>query len=373
MPALIEYVGPHGSDPSQVILLAGERYLYVSRDLWYLYEQLRYAEGGQSSPVEHGPQGPISASARAALSRLAQIADKGTPPKRIKLRIEFDLRKPIAALAKLIGTKWTGLPWSGILGFCFLANMAFFVWSRFFGDTIILSVEDLIAKFTILILLGIGHELSHSVTATALGAPSGKIGMGVRGFIPVLYADVNNIWRLPPNQRAFVNGAGIVWQALAGVALIVAWYRSDYPVLRALAEINFIVMSINALPVSRLDGYWFVADRFDKHNLHNDVLRYMFQLFKRRDTKISDINRWYIGYFFLFVAAVGFLTSLCIFLAIDVWVDFRAIQSNPTSYNLGSNLFRDILFILVLFYLARIMISLVGKRRLSSEAADRDR
>ena len=70
------------------------------------------------------------------------------------------------------------------------------------------------------------HELGHALACKHFGGEVPEMGVLVLVFVPCLYCDVTDAWRLPSKwQRMLVSAAGMLVElVIASVATIVWWY-----------------------------------------------------------------------------------------------------------------------------------------------------
>ena len=85
-----------------------------------------------------------------------------------------------------------------------------FISFLFFNDIVFfiknINASNLSVYISVMLFSGLIHEIGHTTAAKAFGAKSGGIGFGFYLLTPVLYADVSNIWILPPEKT---RSAGI--------------------------------------------------------------------------------------------------------------------------------------------------------------------
>jgi putative peptide zinc metalloprotease protein len=139
------------------------------------------------------------------------------------------------------------------------------------------------------LLLAIGgvkvlHELGHGLACKHFGGEVRELGLMLLVFVPCLYCDVSDAWRLPSKRRRIaVTAAGVVVElVLASIATIVWWYA--VPGVAQLVAMNvMIICSVNTLlvngnPLMRYDGYFILSDLLETPNLwqrSREVLRRM--------------------------------------------------------------------------------------------------
>lgn len=112
------------------------------------------------------------------------------------------------------------------------------------------------------------HEFGHATATYFFGAKHGGIGGGFYlYYMPIMYADVTDIWRLEKSKRIIVNGAGVYFELIFCTVLSIIGWAMNNPTIEILAFIILIKSLYNLLPFLRADGYWILSDLFDKPNL----------------------------------------------------------------------------------------------------------
>lgn len=123
------------------------------------------------------------------------------------------------------------------------------------------------------------HELGHATACRHYGIEHGNVGFGLYLNFPVFYTDVSNIWRLKRGQRCVVNLAGIYFQSIILLPVLIAYFITGHPILKyivLLTNINFVI-TLN--PFFRFDGYWLMTDLLGIANLRAksmELLRYLY-------------------------------------------------------------------------------------------------
>jgi putative peptide zinc metalloprotease protein len=128
------------------------------------------------------------------------------------------------------------------------------------------------------LLLAVGtvkvlHELGHALVCKHFGGEVRELGFMLLVFVPCLYCDVTDAYRLPNKwRRIAVSAAGIIVEmVLAPIATIVWWYAQ--PGIVQLVALNvMIICSLNTLlvngnPLLRYDGYYVLSDLLETPNL----------------------------------------------------------------------------------------------------------
>lgn len=137
--------------------------------------------------------------------------------------------------------------------------------------------------FFILSFIGVTlHEFGHASAAHHFGAKHGGIGGGFYLFMPVYFADVTDIWKLPKQQRIIVNLAGMYFEIIYSIVLITIGLIFSKPFLILLSCIYSISILHNLNPFARSDGYWILSDAIEKPNLMLHGFLKIKQIFKSK-------------------------------------------------------------------------------------------
>ena len=129
------------------------------------------------------------------------------------------------------------------------------------------------------------HELGHASACKRFGIKQGGIGFGLYLNFPVLYTDVTEVWKLDRSRRCVVNIAGVYFQLMCIIPIIVCFMLTDSDILRYMIIImNFgFVMTLN--PFFKFDGYWMASDILGVPNLRQrskEIIRYYINKLRRR-------------------------------------------------------------------------------------------
>lgn len=128
------------------------------------------------------------------------------------------------------------------------------------------------------------HELGHASAAHHYGAKHGGIGGGFYLFMPVYFADVTDIWKLPKQQRIVVNLAGMYFEIIYVVFLILIGLIFNFPIFIIFGCIILMSSIRNLNPFLRSDGYWVLSDAMEKPNLMSHGFIKIKQIFKSKAT-----------------------------------------------------------------------------------------
>lgn len=183
--------------------------------------------------------------------------------------------KPLLKLIRPVLKESHGLWWGWgvitIIGLYLVARQ----WDSFLLTfTQFTSVGSLITFALALVGLKIFHEIGHAYIAYSLGCYVGKIGVAVFMGIPMLYTELTDSARIANNrQRMWIAAGGVLTEMLiAGMATFL-WAILPEGILRSvcfvIATTAWVVsIIINANPLARFDGYYFVSDALNIANLH---------------------------------------------------------------------------------------------------------
>lgn len=135
------------------------------------------------------------------------------------------------------------------------------------------------------------HELGHALACKHFGGEVPEMGLLLLVFVPCLYTDVTDAWRLPNKwHRILISAAGIVVElVIASLATIVWWYAQ--PGLVQLVALDVMLVStvhtlaVNGNPLLRYDGYYILADLVESPNLWQ----------RSREVLQDFVSRWLFG------------------------------------------------------------------------------
>ena len=135
-----------------------------------------------------------------------------------------------------------------------------------------LSWAGFVKYFAAIIGLKLLHEAAHSVAAMHFNCRVRGIGIGFMLFIPRLYTDTTDSWRLPRRQRLLIDASGIIAELLCGGISALLWCHSAPGPVRSTLFYIFTVSTLSTLlvngnPFIRYDGYYILSDLLRIDNL----------------------------------------------------------------------------------------------------------
>lgn len=131
------------------------------------------------------------------------------------------------------------------------------------------------------------HEFGHALAARHQGLFVRRMGLALMVFMPILYTDVTDAWKLPSRRgRVLVGAAGILTEiGIAAVSLFLWSVLPDGPLRGIMFHFSgasiLSTILVNLNPLMRFDGYYILMDWLRISNLRTRGTR-MFQYYRRR-------------------------------------------------------------------------------------------
>ncbi|WP_396178071.1 peptidase, M50 family protein [Flavobacterium sp.] len=130
-----------------------------------------------------------------------------------------------------------------------------------------ISTSNWISFFILSFLSVTMHEFGHASAAHHYGAKHGGIGGGFYLLMPVYFADVTDIWKLSKAQRIVVNFAGIYFELIFVILIILTGLFLNMTEMLVFGYLILLSSLRNLNPFIRSDGYWILSDTIEKPNL----------------------------------------------------------------------------------------------------------
>ena len=137
-----------------------------------------------------------------------------------------------------------------------------------------LDFEGMLGYALALLAIKAVHECAHAYAAKSQGIRVRRMGVAFIVFIPRLYTDITDAWRIPErSRRAIIDGAGIAAELLIGGFMAILWCHSAPGPLNTIAYYIFAVSAINTVfingnPFIKYDGYYLLMDLVGIDNLY---------------------------------------------------------------------------------------------------------
>jgi len=222
---------------------------------------------------------------RIAQFKLAKKNSRGIRMLSGYLFFKIPLFKPDNFLTKtypaisVIFNKWSLLIMSiiSVIGYMKVVSN----WSRF-ASTIMgtLNYSGLFKYSILIMILKLFHEMAHAYVAKSAGVRVRRFGIGFICFMPRLYTDLTDAWKLSNrNMRALIDAAGIIFELLLGGFAALVWLNTSDGVVHTLAYYILAISAINTIlingnPFIRYDGYYLLMDLVGVDNLQRRSSEY---------------------------------------------------------------------------------------------------
>src|SRR5262249_45239970 len=178
---------------------------------------------------------------------------------------------PLARRMAFLFSRYTAIP---VCVLSLLAHLMFYLWAvpKYALNLNRLSGYQFILVTLITIIAAFFHELGHASALALSNCERLEIGVGLYLYIPVLYTDVSEAWRLQRLERARGDAGGIYFHIISQLILLTLFAATaDVVFLYSFFFID-VTMAYSLNPFLRMDGYWLVADLFGIFNLRKQSI-----------------------------------------------------------------------------------------------------
>ncbi|MET7035490.1 MULTISPECIES: hypothetical protein [Weeksellaceae] len=204
-----------------------------------------------------------------------------------------------------------------------------------------LNSNTFVPYFILLLFIStIFHELGHASASHFFKARHGGIGFGFYlYFIPAFFADVTDIWRLSKWKRIIVNSAGIYFEIIFCLLLLIIGFFTKYHILEILALAISVKALYNLIPFLRADGYWILSDLLNKPNLNfhamNNLKLILLSTFKNEKSILTKKD-------YLIALYGGFnIVMIALFFYYQIFLNWYSIINFPiTIYKIVISIFQ---------------------------------
>ncbi len=136
---------------------------------------------------------------------------------------------------------------AGVFFLTFLITIMFIVTIMRHNIPTFSNWKDIAVTYVILFVILIFHEFGHAAASMKMSVKPKEIGVGFYLIFPVLYTNVTNIWVLKKNKRIIINIAGIYFQNIANVLLIMIYLFYPNDICLRIISITVPLKSKNVL------------------------------------------------------------------------------------------------------------------------------
>ncbi|MFW6331802.1 MAG: site-2 protease family protein [Thermodesulfobacteriota bacterium] len=131
------------------------------------------------------------------------------------------------------------------------------------------------------------HEFGHGLAAKHYGLYVRRMGLAFMVFMPILYTDVTEAWKLPSQRgRLAIGAAGILVEICIAAVSLFLWsvltdgiFRSLMFFMSGTSLISTVLVNLN--PLMRFDGYYILMDYLRISNLRTRSVE-MFKYYRRK-------------------------------------------------------------------------------------------
>ncbi|MFP4423198.1 MAG: site-2 protease family protein [Desulfococcaceae bacterium] len=131
------------------------------------------------------------------------------------------------------------------------------------------------------------HELGHALATKRHGLYVRRMGIYFMVFVPILYTDATEAWKLPDRRsRVMIGAAGVLVELAVAAVSLFLWTVLPDGLLRSLmfylsgvSLISSFLVNLN--PLMRFDGYYILMDYLRISSLRTRSIRF-FQYYRRR-------------------------------------------------------------------------------------------
>ncbi|MFH0781412.1 MAG: HlyD family efflux transporter periplasmic adaptor subunit [Pseudomonadota bacterium] len=201
-----------------------------------------------------------------------------------------------------------------------------------------LSPQGFVRYGLVIAVVKIFHELAHAYAAKWAGVPVRNMGLGLMVFLPRLYTDVTDSWRIGDRRkRMIIDGAGMGVELILGGIAGLIWANTGPGILNGLCYYlvgvsAFNTLLINGNPLLRYDGYYLLMDATGIDNLSTRAL--------------TQLKNWYRSFFF---GIAGYPSS-----------DSPLIRWLLIGYGISSSLYRVFIYSGLLYVLTSTFFPLLS-------------
>ncbi len=212
----------------------------------------------------------------------------------------------------------------GVLSFFLIDNFNEFVKYEFSSSDMLLFI--ILSFFSVIF-----HEFGHATSTEFYNAKHKGIGGGFYLFTPVLFADVTDIWRLPPQKRIIINLAGIYFDFIYCFFLIIVYiFLKNESILYTSLSL-FVLTTFNLNPLLRDDGYWVLSDYLGVSNLRDNS-----------NKKLKKVIKGNINYSLNKIDYILIIYAILSWLAVIIFVSYVLIFDINSLLYLPFNLYEYI-------------------------------
>lgn len=188
------------------------------------------------------------------------------------------------------------------------------------------------------VLLKSLHELGHALVCRHFGGECHEIGILLLVFVPCMYCDVSDAWKLKSSfARIMISAAGILVELFFAALAAIVWLSTQPSLINSAAFSIMLVGSlgtvfVNGNPLLRYDGYYILSDfvgipnlaQQSQEALHSTFRRWFFR--NQFDSTHWDASGNWLRLYGVAAWAYRLLLLVAIFLGLYHWFSSLGLQ-----------------------------------------------
>jgi putative peptide zinc metalloprotease protein len=228
--------------------------------------------------------------------------------------------------------KWTlSLLW--IIAICGYIGLIM-NWNKFTEKFISsISLQGLARYSIAVIVVKFIHEFAHAYSAKVHGVRVRRMGLAIVFFIPRLYSDLTDSWRIHDWKKRFlIDGAGIISEIIIGGFAALVWVNTIPGITHSIAYFVFAVSIINTVlingnPFIRYDGYFMLMDFMGIDNLQQRATERTKTVWRKHlfglDLPMNDHTKGWKRHFLVVFGICSFVYRIFLYTSIILIVYFQ--------------------------------------------------
>ena len=154
-----------------------------------------------------------------------------------------------------------------------------------------LSPLYFLLAYLIILSITLIHELGHSSALLYHGGTPGRIGTAFYFFMPVLFSDVTDTWRLKRKSRFLVDYGGIYFQMIISMLIFAVNHLFLHNQIVTMAVcLSALQIISNLNPFIKMDGYWMLCDAIGSTNVTSLMFSVILNLFRREENRSPQVK-----------------------------------------------------------------------------------
>lgn len=231
-----------------------------------------------------------------------------------------------------------------------------------------MNILDIIICYIYIVLIGLFHEIGHSVALMKNEQPPGRIGAAVYFIMPVLFSDVTRAYRLNKKNRILVDIGGIYFQGILSMLLsiinVFIWKNEILDMALTMTALQIIG---NFNPFIKLDGYWIISDYFNTEDIRKLFLEVIGK--GKHKSKLSRAQLvilaiYGISFSLFMVYFIKMLITSLVMAITNIYNDLNMLVIQGIASvieNVAQNISNRILDVIVVIFFMRLCIGVIKK------------